>query len=103
MAKVQKTYTREFKEEAVRLAQTSVKPIAQIARELGISASAIHGWRKELTEHGKDAFPGKGHQTELEEENRRLKRELERVQQERDILKKSHIGFLIKDELIRSS
>jgi transposase len=93
MAKVQKTYTREFKEEAVRLAQTSVKPIAQIARELGISASAIHGWRKELTEHGKDAFPGKGHQTELEEENRRLKRELERVQQERDILKKLWASF----------
>ncbi len=88
MAKVQKTYIREFKEEAVRLAQTSGKPIAQIARELGISDSAIHGWRKELTEHGKDAFPGKRYQTELEEENRRLKRELERVQQERDILKK---------------
>jgi transposase len=82
MAKVQKTYTREFKEEAVRLVQTSGKPIAQIARELGISDSAIHGWRKELAEHGKDAFPGKGHQTELE-----------RVQQERDILKKLWASF----------
>src|SRR5579875_3066278 len=93
MAKVQKTYTREFKEEAVRLVQTSGKPIAQLARELGISDSAIHGWRKELTEHGKEALPGKGHQTELEEENRRLKRELERVQQERDILKKLWASF----------
>ncbi len=89
MGKIQKVYTREFKEEAVRLAQTSGKPIAQIARELGISDSAIHGWRKELAEHGEEAFPGKGHQTALEEENRRLKRELERVQQERDILKKA--------------
>ena len=88
MGKIQKVYTREFKEEAVRLAQTSGKPIAQIARELGISDSAIHGWRKELAEHGEEAFPSKGHQTALEEENRRLKRELERVQQERDILKK---------------
>ena|SRR5689334_11385643 len=88
MGKIQKVYTKEFKEEAVRLAQTSGKPIAQIARELGISDSAIHGWRKELAEHGKNVFPGKGHQTALEEENRRLKRELERVQQERDILKK---------------
>jgi transposase-like protein len=50
MAKAQKTYTREFKEEAVRLVQTSGKPIAQIARELGLSDSAIHGWRKELAE-----------------------------------------------------
>ena|SRR6266851_4444072 len=88
MAKVQKIYTKEFKEEAVRLAQTSGKPIAHIARELGISDTSIHQWRRELAEHSKDAFPGSGHQTVLEEENRRLKRELERVQQEREILKK---------------
>jgi transposase len=88
MAKIQKVYTREFKEQAVRLAQTSGKSIAQVARELGISDASIHQWRKELTQHGKEAFPGSGHQIPLEEENRRLKRELERVQQERDILKK---------------
>ncbi len=88
MAKIQKVYTKEFKEEAVRLTQTSGKSIAQVARELGISDTSIHGWRKELAEHGKDAFPGSGHQTPLEEENRRLKREVERLQQERDILKK---------------
>lgn len=72
----------------MRLVQTSGKPITQIARELGVSDSAIHSWRKELTEHGEEAFPGKGHQSALEEEVTRLKRELERVQQERDILKK---------------
>ena len=88
MKKVQKTYTQEFKREAVQLVQTSGKSIAQIARELGISDSSIHQWRKELAEHGAEAFPGSGHQTALEEENRRLKRELERTRQERDILKK---------------
>ena len=41
-----------------------------------------------FTNGDKEAFPGSGHQTALEEENRRLKRELERVQQEREILKK---------------
>lgn len=88
MGKIQKVYTKEFKEEAVRLAQTSGKPITQVARELGVSDSAIHSWRKELAEHGTEAFPGKGHQGPLEEEIVRLKRELERMQQERDILKK---------------
>ena len=88
MAKVQKTYTKEFKEEAVRLAQTSGKSIAQVGRSLGISDTYIHQWRMELAEHGKEAFPGSGHQTALEEENRRRGRELERVQQEREILKK---------------
>jgi transposase len=79
MGKIQKVYTKEFKEEAVRLAETSGKTIAEIARELGISDSAIHGWRKQLADHGKEAFPGKGHQTALEEENKRLKRDLERI------------------------
>jgi transposase len=88
MAKEQKTYTVEFKREAVRLAQTSGKPIAQIARELGISDTRVHQWRKELAAHGPEAFPGSGHQTAQEEEVRRLKRELEVVKQERDILKK---------------
>ena len=37
MRKVQKTYTAEFKREAVHVAQTSGKPITQVARELGIS------------------------------------------------------------------
>lgn len=89
MGKIQKVYTREFKEEAVRLAASSGKSVAQVARELGISDSAIHGWRRELAEHGKEAFPGKGHQTALEEENRQLKRENEILRQEREILKKA--------------
>ncbi len=97
MQKVQKTYTPEFKREAVRLAQTSGKPITQVARELGISDSSIHQWRKELAEHGSEAFPGSGHQTEQEEEIRRLKRELERVQKERDILKKT-LGIFTRDQ-----
>ncbi len=87
MTKIQKTYTVEFKREAVRLAQTSGKPIAQVARELGISDSSLHQWRKELAEYCSAAFPGSGHQTAQDEEVRHLKRELEIVKQERDILK----------------
>ncbi len=87
MKKVPRTFTTEFKREAVRLAQTSGKPIAQIARELGISDTSIHEWRKQLAAHGDEAFPGSGHQTAQEEELRRLKRELEVTRQERDILK----------------
>ena len=97
MPKVQKTYTAECKREAVQLAQTSGKSIAQVARELGISDTSIHQWRKELTEHGSEAFPGSGHQTAQEEEVRRLKRELEVVKQERDILKKA-IGIFSRGQ-----
>lgn len=97
MQKVQKTYTAEFKREAVQLAQTSGKSIAQVAHELGISDTSIPEWRKELTEHGSEAFPGSGHQTAQEEEVRRLKRELEVVKQERDILKKA-IGIFSRGQ-----
>ena len=51
--------------------------------------STLSQWRKDLAEHGHDAFPGSGHQTPLEEENRYLKREVEILRQERDILKKA--------------
>ena len=56
MKKVQKTSTAEFKREAVRLAQTSGKPIAQVARELGISDTSIHEWRKQLATHRDEPF-----------------------------------------------
>jgi transposase len=88
MPKEQRTFTHEFKTEAVRLAQTSGKSLTQVARDLGRADSTLHHWRKQLSQHGEQAFPGSGHQTPPEEELRRLKRELEIVRQERDILKK---------------
>ena len=88
MGKQQKIYTREFKVEAVQLVKSSGKPMSQVARELGISDSALYHWSKQLADQGEQAFPGSGHQTAQEEEIRRLKRELEVTRQERDILKK---------------
>ncbi len=89
MGKSQPTYTREFKRQAVSLFETSGKTKAQIARDLGISDSALNKWWKEFGEQGEEAFPGKGHQTAIEEENRRLRRENEILKQEREILKKA--------------
>ena len=85
----QREYTAEFKREAVKLLETSGKPGAQIARDLGISDSVLYHWRKRLAEQGEQAFPGKGHQTPAEEELRQLRLENERLRQERDILKKA--------------
>jgi transposase len=88
MTKQQKTYTREFKLEAVQLVKRSGKPMSHIARDLGVSDSALYHWCKQLADQGEQAFPGSGHQTAEQEEIRRLKRELEVMRQERDILKK---------------
>jgi transposase len=89
MQKEQKTYTREFKQEAVQLVRSSNKSQAQVARDLGIADSTLHHWCQLFAEHGAQAFPGSGHQTPEAEELRRLKRELEITRQERDILKKA--------------
>src|SRR5438045_1919972 len=102
MAKVQKTYTQEFKREAVRLAQMSGKPIAPVARELGISDTSIYQWRKALAAHGDEAFAGIGHQTAQEEELRRLKRELEVTRQEPDILKKLGWQAYLEEDVLKS-
>ena len=88
MAKPQPSYTKEFKQEAVKLVESSKKSKSEIARDLGISDSALSKWCKEYGQHGDQAFPGKGHQTPIEEGVKQLKREIELLKQERDILKK---------------
>lgn len=89
MEQGKRVFTPEFKREALRLVETSGKPLAQVARDLGISDNTLQGWKQQLKEHDQDAFPGSGHQVPAEEEMRRLRRENEILRQERDILKKA--------------
>ncbi len=63
MPRQQRTYTTEFKQEAIRLVETSGKSMGQIARDLGISDSVLSHWCKVAREQGTNAFPGSGHQT----------------------------------------
>ncbi len=61
----------------------------ELARELGIDRSVLNRWIREFTDSGDSSFPGHGKLSPQDEEIRRLKRELERVTEERDILKKA--------------
>jgi transposase len=56
-----KSTPKDSKEEAVKLVESSSKPAAQIARDLGISDSALYQWQKQLAEKGPEASPGTGH------------------------------------------
>jgi transposase len=90
MAKNQKTYTEEFKREAVRLMETSGQSVAQIARDLGVNDSVRHRWRGVYGNWDHPPTNGRSASvSELEAEVKRLRRELEGVKQERDILKKA--------------
>ena len=82
-------YDAAFKREAVRLTDTDGMTDRQVERDLGLYPGAIRSWRRAIKSDAQQAFPGTGHQKPLEEENRRLRRELEIAQQERDILKKA--------------
>lgn len=81
-----KRYNKEFKEEAVQLAQKS-RNTSETARNLGLQQSVLRRWKKELEQAGKQAFPGKGHPPD--EEWRRLQRENQRLKETVDILKKA--------------
>jgi len=89
MPQQRKTYTREFKLEAIQLWQTTEKSAREVEDDLGIARGLLYRWKGQLVAKGGDAFTGKGRMTPAEEEIRRLRRELEIVKQERDILKKA--------------
>ena len=84
-------FTAEFKAEAVRLLVKSGRPLAQIARELGIDQQVLRNWKRQAT--GADGNGVIPEQFAQAEENRRLRRELARVTEERDILKKATAFF----------
>lgn len=90
-------FSKEFKLNAVSLLKAGQKPATQLALELGIRRNLLYKWAETLTAHGGDvnaAFNGPGHNKlgkqhdPLKAEIKHLKRELARVTEERDILKK---------------
>lgn len=94
--KERKTFSKEFKVEAVRLLDAGEKSGAQIARELGVRRNQLYKWKEEMEKRGKKAFPGKGrHPSKAthKEENERLKRELAKAEEKIDILKKAAVFF----------
>ena len=98
-----KKYTRQFKEEAVRLLITGDKSTKELARELGVSDVSLGNWKRQALQNGDHPAQAKPQgiqisRTVLEQENIRLKREVESLRQQRDILKKS-LGILSADPL----
>ena len=85
-----KTFSREFKLEAIRLMDSGQKKSADLARELGVPRNRLYKWREQLLRDGKEnAFPGTGRQAGEAGEIAQLKREIERLREENDVLKKA--------------
>lgn len=90
-----KTYTKEFKLEAVRLMNESDRPSSEIAMELGIRRNQLYKWKEQLENKGEASFSASRGRPKKEDENEvsRLRRELERVKEENVILKKAAVFF----------
>ena len=89
MGTERRSYTKEFKQEAVQLWQTSGKSARQVEEDLGITSGLPYKWKQAIQEAGKNAFPRHGQVSGSETEIRALRRELAAVKEERDILKKA--------------
>ena len=88
-----KTYTREFKLQAVRLLTDQGLSVAEAARRLGVGENCLRNWRAAAREQGEAAFPGQGNPSPADEELRRLRAEVARLRAERDLLKKAAAYF----------
>lgn len=91
--KEKRRYTHEFKWEAVRLYKANEKSMREIEQELGITPYLLSKWVQQFRQQETAAFPGIGKLPEKDAELQRLRREVEILRQERDILKKAVVIF----------
>ena len=80
-------FTDDFKRDAVRQITERGYPVREVSERLGVSAYSLYAWKKQYGQ------PAKNSERDQSDEVRRLKRELARVTEERDILKKAAAYF----------
>lgn len=92
-----RTFTPEFKREAVRQLGLDQQTPSDLARELGIPRNKLYRWQEELDSKREGAFPGRGNnprsKDRLSTENARLKQELAEAREENEIPKKAAAFF----------
>jgi transposase len=91
-----RSFTAEFKHEAVKLVLERGMAVAPAAEDLGLHQNVLRKWVKDAIANGQRAFPGRGKQRPDDAEVARLRRELAKTKAERDILKKA-IAYFAKE------
>ena len=87
--KLRRTFSKEFKQEAIRLVLEGNRSSPEVAQELGIRTNLLYRWRREYELNMEESFRGSGNRTNSEEKLRQAYHENEILRQERDILKKA--------------
>src|ERR1700679_1280308 len=96
-------FSREFKVEAVKLIRERGVSAAQAARDLDVHENVLRKWVKEFGSDPVQAFPGHGQMKPEQREIERLRREVNKLKAERDILKKAAVFFAREATLSSSS
>lgn len=86
-------FTREFKVEAVKLVKERGVAVKQAARDLNVHENVLRKWVRDLMADPQHAFPGQGQMKPEQFEIERLRREVQKLKAERDILKKAAAYF----------
>src|SRR3954466_11957391 len=98
MPEIRKKYDREFREGAVRIVEETNKPIAQVARDLGVNEGTLGNW----VAKGREAREGTDGLSKGDiEELKRLRAENAELRMERDVLKRSVVGW-VKEAMKRA-
>ena len=90
--RVRRTFTPQFKKDAVHLVVEEGKSVTEVATHLGIARSLLQRWREQFTDTPTEAFPGRGRLGPPARRVRELEQKLREVTQERDILKKCMVS-----------
>lgn len=88
----QKTYSNEFKEEAVKRVMSGI-PASQVARELDINVNSLYTWKQRYMKHPEQPFVGSGKLHKEDEEKRQLRQRIKELEQENEFLKKASAFF----------
>jgi len=89
-------FTSEYKKEIVRLVNELGKKPAEVAKDIGVTATTVRRWVRQFNENGNQVFPGKGNLTPEDEERRKILRKVHDLEEENAILKKA-MGIFSKD------
>ena len=89
MATKRLAYTAEFELRAVKMITEQKLSVAEVGRRLGVTQNRVHDGKKAVANTGVDAFPGSGHLTPLDAENRQLRADVRRLDPERDTLEQA--------------
>ena len=104
MPTTRRTFTPEFKAEAVKLVTEQGRSFVEVAKDLDIGESTLRSWRQAIATGGAQAFPGRGNPPALEEELRRLRADLKRLTMEPRRAEKSdgllRQGVVLRDDFV---